>query len=106
MAEQIGETATGAELWDEIPPFLPQEWGNLEWLEEQPVLEEGQAHDLKYQFETLFIEVAPNVREQLSVRVWHARTSLEDGEPFKETVEVEVKSSARSWHDRWCFPAL
>ena len=54
-------------------------------LEELPVLCQGLADDLHY--------------EQDGVRFWLSRTGLADGEPFDNTVTIEVLWSDRRWHE-------
>lgn len=105
MADKIGTTATGAELWDGVPAFLPQEWGNLSWIEDQEVIEGAQAHDLMLE-ESDFTVVVNGTHERFrTLRVWWSRVGTENGDPFKETIEVEVLTMDRKWLDRWCFPA-
>jgi hypothetical protein len=53
-------------------------------LETMPTRATGQAHDLKY--------------DDGRIRVWLARTGIEDGEPFERTVYVE-KLDEGSWVD-------
>lgn len=62
-----------------------QRMPNTQELEALPVLCQGQAHDLHI--------------DTGDARVWLARTSIEDGEPFRNTVYVELLDDDGRWID-------
>lgn len=61
----------------------------LSFLEEQPVLSTGQTDDLRIEIES----------EGYILRVWLARTGVDDGEPFDNKVTLEVR--ANEGNSRW-----
>lgn len=66
-----------------------------EVLEDLPTTCVAQTCDLKFEQESPDPECGDAVQKVL---VWLARTSIEDGEPFRETVYVEILSDGR-WVD-------
>ena len=57
---------------------------SAERLDTLPTLSEGYTCDLKW--------------ESANVRWWLHRTSIEDGEPYRNTVTIEIRSDG-CWHD-------
>lgn len=66
-------------------------WWGLRQLSVMPTLAEGQADDLKV--------------DGGDIRVWLARTSVEDGEPYRHTVHVEVCDATGVWRDYGFYDA-
>lgn len=66
------------------PPFMP----SARDLEEMETIEEGYTCDLKV--------------DTGDARLWLARTSIEDGEPFRNTIYVELYESG-GWSDAGCY---
>lgn len=58
-----------------------------DYLEDRvPTIEEGYTCDLKI--------------DSNGVRIWLHRTSIEDGEPYRDTVTIEIRDPADGhWHD-------
>ena len=61
------------------------EFPRADLLEDMPTLSEGYTCDLKV--------------DRNGLRIWLHRTSIEDGEPYRDTVTVECRDAEGCWHD-------
>lgn len=64
---------------------------NTDQLEALPVLSQGHVHDLHI--------------DTGIYRVWLSRCSIEDGEPFRNTAYIEIKTENGRWQDLGYYDA-
>lgn len=97
--------AISSELWNYLPPFLPRDFARLAWLKAQTVIHEGPTMNLVYEQNGYGTDIDEHF-EVMDIRVFLARGSKADGNPFEHTVTIDTRSNDRSdWRTRWTFPA-
>ena len=65
--------------------LMPATWE----IEDLPTLCQGQSDDLKI--------------DTGDARLWQARTSIEDGEPYRNTIHIELRDERGCWIDAGCY---